>query len=207
MKLEYIDWSVIRGALIGLVTSLILGALLIGGSVYFRENMKKEFTRNNSQFQNISRRYLAVDEEEKLIQEYYPEFIALFDKGIIGNERRLDWIEVLRKYGREIKLPSLSYTIESQKEYTPTFPVNLRNYQLYRSTMRLNMQLLHEGDLFSLLEALDKYARGNYSVSECELRNSTRARLNEDPKATNVNVECQLEWFTIKLANGREIKV
>ena len=206
MNNKHIDWSIIRGSLIGLIISLLLGGLLIGSSFYFKEQMKKEYVRNNAGFQSISQRYLAVDEEEKLIRKFYPSFIKLYNQGVIGKEHRLNWIEVLRSAGEAIMLPSLSYEIKSQNIYTPAFSVNLGRYRIFSSEMTLDMQLLHEGDLFSLLESLDKNAKGLYSMSRCSMDNRLPG-ITEAISAANIGVKCDVIWFTIKLADGTKIQV
>lgn len=200
------DWSIMRGCLTILITSLLLGGLLISSSFYFKEQMKKEYVRNNAGFQSISQRYLAVDEEEKLIKKYYPRFIKLYNQGVIGKEHRLNWIEVLRSAGEAIMLPSLSYEIKSQNIYTPAFSVNLGRYQIFSSEMSLDMQLLHEGDLFSLLESLDKNAKGLYSMSRCSMDNKLSGTT-DAISAANISVKCDVIWFTIKLADGTKLQV
>jgi len=207
MKHDFIDWGVMRGALILVILAMVICGSLIGGSLYFKKKMDLEFRRNNTVFQSNSHRYLAVDEEEKLIREYYPRFIDLYNYGEIGQERRLDWIETLRSAGVEIKLPSLSYTIESQKTFAPKFTVNMGRYRLYKSDMSLKMQLLHEGDLFRILSELDSKAKGLYRVSNCKLNNNIKGTLTDAPDAANVSADCLLEWFTLKLADGTDIEV
>jgi hypothetical protein len=207
MQRNFIDWRQMRGTVILMVLAMVICASLIGGSRYFKGEMDQEFRRNNAVFQSNSNRYLAVDEEEKTIREYYPQFIKLYNYGEIGQERRLDWLEALRSAGVDIKLPSLSYTIESQKAYVPNFAVNMGRYRLFKSDMSLKMQLLHEGDLFDLLHELERNAKGFYRVSNCKLINNVKGRLTDDADAANVSVDCLLEWFTLKLADGTEIKV
>lgn len=207
MQRNFIDWLQIRGSLILLILAMLICGSLIGGSLYFKGRMDQEFRRNNAIFQSNSKRYLAVDEEEKTIREYYPKFINLYNYGEIGQERRLDWIETLRRAGVDIKLPSLSYSIESQKAFVPNFVLNMGRYRLFKSDMSLKMQLLHEGDLFNLLNELDSSAKGLYRVSNCKLNNNVKGKLIDDPDTANVTANCLLEWFTLKLADGTEIKV
>jgi len=206
MNNKHLDWSVMRTSSSILIISLLLGGLLISSSFYFKEQMKKEYVRNNAVFQSISQKYLAVDEEEKLIRKYYPGFIKLYNQGVIGKEHRLNWIEVLRSAGEAIMLPSLSYEIKSQNIYTPAFSVNLGRYQIFSSEMSLDMQLLHEGDLFSLLESLDKNAKGLYSMSRCSMDNRLPGTT-EAISAANISVKCDVIWFTIKLADGTKLQV
>lgn len=207
MKRDFIDWRIMRGSVIFISLAMLICGSLIVGSLYFKKEMDMEFRRNNVIFRSNSNRYLAVDEEEKLIREYFPRFVDLYNYGEIGQERRLDWIETLRSTGVEIKMPSLSYTIESQKTFTPAFTVNMGRYRLYKSDMSLKMQLLHEGDLFKLLNELDMKAKGLYRVSNCRLNNNMKGKLTDDPNVPNVTADCLLEWFTLKLADGTDIKV
>ena len=206
MKREDLDWPVLTGSIATLLASIVVCGLLIGSSFYFQKRMALEFNLNNKQFQDISKHYLAVDEEEKVIRNYYPRFIELYNNGVIGKEQRLNWIEALRDSGDKLRLPGLNYEIKSQEVYTPEFSANLGRYQLFNSEMALNMQILHEGDLLKLFDMLDSKAAGSYSVSECKFsRVSPMIAMN--PRKANILTKCDLNWFTIKLADGREIKV
>jgi hypothetical protein len=205
MKYSDIDWKILRGAIATLVISISISGTLIYLSMYFQDRMYREFTRNELRFQSISKRYLAVDEEEKLIKKYYPRFVELYKKGVIGKEQRLNWIEVLRTAGMQIQVPTLTYQIESQDTYKPGYSVTLGKFRLYSSKMTLNMRLLHEGDLFNILNELNKKANGIYSLNSCRL--SKNSKIVESADAPNINAECDLQWFTIKLANGKDINV
>ena len=206
MKSEDIDWKVLVGALVALGVCLVLGGLMVGVSFYFEKQMELEFNRNNALFQDISRRYLSVDEEEKLIKQFYPRFVELYNAGVIGREQRLNWIESLRAVGERKRLPGLNYEIKSQSVYAPQFPAVLGRYQLYSSDMSLNMQLLHEGDLLDVLEFMDRNAQGVYSVAECRFSRAGQ-EITLSPRIGNLVTRCDLNWFTIKLADGTEIKV
>lgn len=206
MKPEDLDWSILVGAIVTLCVSLALGGLIVGGSFYFENKMQLDFNRNNALFQDISRRYLSVDEEEKVIKKFYPRFVELYRDGLIGREQRLNWIEVLRAVGERKRLPGLNYEIKSQNVYSPQFPAVLGRYQVYSSDMSLNMQLLHEVDLLDVLEFMERNALGVYTVSECRFSRAGQ-EVAMNPRIGNIVTRCDLNWFTIKLADGTEIKV
>jgi hypothetical protein len=206
VKREDVDWPILIGALLTLGVSLAVGGLIVGASFYFESKMEREFNANNALFQDISRRYLSVDEEEKLIKKFYPRFVELYEEGVIGREQRLNWLEVLRAAGEYKRLPGLNYEIKSQSVYVPQFPAVLGRYQLYSSDMLLNMQLLHEVDLLDVLDFMDKNAQGLYSVSECRFSRAGQD-ITMTAHASNITTRCDLSWFTIKLADGTEIKV
>lgn len=204
MGRDEIDWSVLRRAIIIFSICVIAGGVLIGGSSYFKKEMLTKYNKNNRQFQNISRKYLAVDEEERLIKKYYPEFLNLYQKGLFGREQRLNWIETIKASDDRIKVPSIKYQISLQEEYSPTFSINMGNFRLFDSNMKLKIDMLHEGDLFRLLEDLNKNAIGTYTVSKCKFKRSGK-KVNQDINKGNVSAECELQWFNIKKSDGSEI--
>lgn len=204
MKAEKIDWPVLQGAIIVFMISILISGTWVGATWYYSERMLLEHNRQKNLFQNISNQYLAVDQEEKLIRQYYPEFIKLHDKGIIGQERRLSWLETLRSAGENMKLPALRYGIESQSRFVPDYSVNTGSFQIYSSSMKLNVDLLHEGDLKKLLDTLSTEAPGIYNVSKCMLRRSGEINI-ENANKGNISAECELRWLNIKKPNGSDI--
>jgi len=203
---QIIDWKLLRGSIIVLVLSLSVSASLAYAANYFQQQMLREFNTANAAFRSISTRYLTVDEEEKLVRSYLPRFVQLYQNGIIGNEQRLNWVEVIRATGDEYGIPALSYQIESQQVYTPGYPLNLGRYSLHSSKMLLNMQLLHEGDLFRIFEKLDENAKGSFTLTSCSVNQSVQS-ITDSPNAGNISVRCELQWFTIRLADGSQIEV
>ena len=200
-----VDWSSLRGTLAVFIVTLGIGAGIVSASYYFRQNMESEYARNHASFRLASQQYLAVDDEERIIQEFYPEFVRLYRNGLIGRERRLSWLETLRQAGDAIKLPELNYKLEAQRPATPDFTVALSRYSLYVSPMNLKLGLLHEGDLLALFQALDRDALGQYSVRSCNLqrRNAASGGLH----TANVVADCVLDWWTINLAGDQELKL
>jgi len=201
-----IDWSILKKSLIFLSLSLVISSTLIGASYYFNSNLNKEYNNNKSIFQSISRRYLDVDHEEKLLRDYYPQFVELYMQGIIGREKRLNWIEALRQASEKIRLPSLNYSINSQEEHIPEYSINYSGYTLYRSSMELNLGLLHEGDLFKLMDYMNRAADGIYTISECSFSMKGR-EIKFEKNSANISVQCLLNWITIDLPGGQEIKI
>lgn len=201
-----LDWTILKTPLVMLCVCLVIASALIGTAYYFNSSMEKEFKTNKSIFQSISRRYLDVDQEEKVLRENYPKFVTFYNQGIIGAEKRLNWIESLRNAGEVIGLPSLSYSIESQEEHVPEYSINYSGYTLYRSSMDLSLGLLHEGDLFKFIDYINKNADGVYTISECKFRKGGNEVRYEKAYA-NVSVTCLLYWITIDLAGGQRIEI
>jgi len=196
MKAADIDWSMLRGALIGLAIALVVGIAMLVASYQFYESADRSLKRAQSQLRASRAKYRTVDEQEAMIATFYPQFVALEGKGIIGRERRLDWIENLRRADENLKLPRLGYSIEGQEPFTASFPLASGVYRPFASEMTLSLGLLHGQDLFDLLARLDENAQGLYSVDRCTL--VRRLDRPGNPRQSHVDSDCQLRWYTIK---------
>ena len=201
-----VDWSILHGTLLVFVLSLAVAAGMVSVSFYFRQNMEREYQANHADFREASRKYLAVDDEERIIAQFLPEFRRLYNHGLLGRERRLSWLETLRRAGDADRLPQLAYKLDAQRVATPDFSIALGNYQLYTSAMTLNLGLLHEGDLLQLLQVLDREALGQYSIKGCQLKRSSED-IDLAGQVANLIAECTLDWWTINLSGERGLKL
>ena len=62
--------------------------------------------------------------------------------------------------------------------------------------MRLNFQLLHEGDLMGFLTALGRQGAGFFTVNQCKLdRLNTGGSIRFQP---NLRAECDIAWITVR---------
>ena len=108
MKAADIEWSMLRGALIGLVSALAIAGGLVGASYHFWESRATAFKRADAQRRAAELEYRKLDELEQMVVTYYPIFQDLERDGIIGDERRLKWTEALKDADGTLKLPSLT---------------------------------------------------------------------------------------------------
>ena len=200
MKPEIPGWSHMRRVVLLFAGAATLGATLLAGSVWFSARMEQQHRQRAGQLHEIRQRYQAVDEQEGIIRDYLPRFQALQETGLWGEERRLNWVETLQDAGHALGLPSLEYQIKAQRPYGSGAHAHSHGFGVFVSEMALNMRLLHEGDLFALLNLLDERAKGLYTVSGCELTRNF-AQLADDPEAGNITADCLLQWFSIKLVD------
>ncbi|MCS3904421.1 hypothetical protein J2T55_002457 [Methylohalomonas lacus] len=206
MKRENIDWSVLRGALTIFLIVLAL-SVAIGISAYsFNLAMEREYRSAQAEFSRITDRYLKVDEQEILIRDYYPRFVDLYQQGVVGGERRLDWLESLQQVTDNLKIPGLRYEIESQQQSRNQWPINTGKFQIYSSNMKISLEMPHEVDLLRLFDRLEQRKAGFFSASDCELSRRS-PEIDLSPTTTNVSASCNIMWYSLKLSNGEEIKI
>lgn len=132
-------------------------------------------------------------EEEKEIRLNILQYRTLAEKGIIGDESRLDWIERLAAIKASRKLFDIHYEISEQKPAENS----TSGAEIMMSKMVITLPLLHEEDLFNLLGDLRATPRGYFQVRRCSL---TRATAPTDRKtlAPMLNANCELDFYTIR---------
>lgn len=138
-------------------------------------------------------RLAQVDNEKRDIRHFQHRFVALRQRGLIGDERRLEWLDAIRKTQEQLKLAPLSYEIEAQQALRLEVPMDLGEFQLRGSRMRLHMDLLHELDLFNFLQALREY--GYFAVQDCSIKRLGVAA--GTPGASTLGADCTLDWITL----------
>ena len=197
MRAAEIEWSVLRGSIIFLVIAVVISAGSLAGSYQFANLKNKTHKREQAKFISARTQYRTLDEEEGLIAIYLPRYVALENAGIIGREKRLDWIESLRQSAKQSQVAKMQYDISAQKLFETKIPLDVGDYKIYASTMSLNLGLLHEGDLFTLLDNLSSSLTGLYGLSECDLKRKGPEIRNE-VDAVNLSARCALNFLTIR---------
>lgn len=195
MKAADIEWGMLRGALIALAIAAVVAGVLLGVSYRFWESNDRVLKRAKVELAGAEQEYRRLDELEQMIANYYPKFQDLQRVGIIGEERRLNWTEALKRADADLKLPSLTYSVETRTRHSTEFPLADGAYKLFASEMKLDLGLLHGEDLLNFFSRLDESADGLFSVDECRL-----ARQRETPgswKEAHLRAGCKLNWYTI----------
>ena len=118
---------------------------------------------------------------------------------ILGDERRLEWVEALARIRAEHELLDLRYQVERQK-VLKTLPGSPAGLELRSSSMNVELALLHEGDLLRFLKDLRTSGNAYYSVRHC-----TITRAGPPPStgsiAPRLRGVCQIDLIT--LAEGK----
>jgi hypothetical protein len=138
-------------------------------------------------------RYADADNEKREIRTFQPQFIALRDRGLVGEETRLSWLDAIRRIQEERRLLPISYDIAPQQPVTLEGAIATGDYQLRASRMTLRMDMLVELDLFNFLE--DLRAQGYFAVQSCSLKRL--GGIANQPDAPTVSAECLLNWLTL----------
>lgn len=182
--------------LILLLIIVALGAGLIYQLDQTLATTKRELSLQQNQMREARTRLQKSGDEKDIIVRYLPSYQYLQRVGFVGDEQRLNWLEGLRLSNLQTQLFGVQYSIGSQQPYDFASELDPGQLTLQQSVMKLNFQLLHEGDLMNFLAALGKQGAGFFSVNQCRVeRLGTGGSIRFQP---NLRVDCDIAWITLR---------
>lgn len=196
MKLTSADLKRLLLPLIGCIV-LILAAVAGG---YFAEEFLKKVKLSGvttaEQFREVKQRLARATEEEREIRENLQQYQALIAHGIVGEEKRLDWVDTVTAIKSDRRLFNIGYNIAPQKELDyPGFGKS-PGVKFMASRVKMSLSLLHEGDLLGFIDDLARRAKPYISVRECNLRRAPRTS-GGATLAPRLEADCVLDLITI----------
>lgn len=182
------------------VTIAVAATMVILSSRY-SDNVRKETlaAMMSAKQQEQTARQLHSDEQG--LREQIARYRSLEAQGVIGNEKRLEWVELLAKLQEENKLFPLDYEFMPQTRVLGAqLPLPSGGHDVFSTSMRLTLPMLHEQDLFRLLAEIQGRAPAMVRARECLIRlPATREERGLSPQLEAV---CQLDWLTFKPTPG-----
>ncbi len=114
---------------------------------------------------------------------------------ILGEEQRLEWADAMTRIRTTRELLDLRYLVDKQRLLS-TFAGKPAGVELYASSMRVEIALLHEGDLLGFLRDLRDSGNAYYSVKRCAI-----SRTGTAPTGTSIvprlRADCEIDLITI----------
>jgi len=140
-------------------------------------------------------RLMRIAEEEKEVREKLEVYLRLRALGILGDERRLEWADSMTRIRTQRELPDLRYRVERQRLIS-SVPGKPASVDFYASAMKVELALLHEGDLLNFLADLRESGNAYYSVKRCAISRTGLAPAVAG-LAPRLRAECEIDLITI----------
>jgi hypothetical protein len=186
-----------RSHWLGLVIFL-LGMVLLIYSIWQRQKAKIALERAPLEYRAQQEINTAAEEQSRILDSYIATYWQLRDRGVIGEAQRLILLETMQKMATDYELPELQFVLGiSQPVTMETNPYWDAEIPMRVVLLRLDMKLLHEGQLYALLEGLKKEAPGILSINECNLFYDKQTGGDDAIQAANFRGSCELNWFAI----------
>lgn len=194
------ELHLVRRAVLCFAGTLAASLVLLGVTGSYRQQQEQQLALAQKSRMQAASLFNHVEAEKLEIRAYAPRFEALRQRGLIGEENRLAWIDAMQRSQARRKLLPLSYEIGIQQALKAPQPLSLGQYQLRASKMQLHMDLLHEKDLLDFLNDLRR--AGYIAVQDCAIRrsgagNSASASEAAGTPSPMLSADCSLLWLTL----------
>jgi hypothetical protein len=179
-----------------------LGLVLAGAACYFAADSYRTETQEMraataAQRSEVQSKLSRATEEEREIRENLQQYKALVARGIIGEEKRLDWVDDIAAIKTARHLFNIHYDIDAQRALDyPGFAAG-SGVNFMVSRMKIEMQLLHEEDLLNFIDDLAKRGKSYVSVRSCNVLRVDRAAAGTS-LSPRLRAECILDLITIR---------
>ncbi|MGH8600334.1 MAG: hypothetical protein ACRET1_06710 [Burkholderiales bacterium] len=192
----------------------ILVAIIAAGSIlvsYTKDDLvtaRRALVDQRAKLRAAQAQLRESDDERTIILQYRDRYAALYRKGFVGKEQRLNWIDALRQASHDAQLFSADYQIGVRQPYTTVHgqtrhasapAAGAGQLAFYRSTMRLQMKLLHADDLLRFFDLLQQQGTGLFLIDSCNVDRIGDGSMRYQP---NLSATCELSWITAEPAHG-----
>jgi len=189
----------IRALLQPLVVLIIIVAVGLAGVRYTGASIKKAqqgVVIQERLLVEARKKVQQSDQEKNAIERYVEPYLQLERGGVVGEEKRISWIDALRTANTETDLYGVEYELEPQQNYAYKAEVAADSLPVHQSVMKLRLELLHEGDLLHFFQALAAQKVGHFAVNECKLQRLP-VNLAVPVNQPTLRAECEVAWITI----------
>lgn len=201
---------------VGISISLVIALIAI---VLFLLEQDKDFTQkleaSTGRKLQAQTKLRESGQERDSIVKHLPLLRELGDRGIFGEEKRLEWVEHLRTIEKRWPGIAIRYNIAPQK-LMPKEGSNgvvqpipqgaklpngdpAKQFGVFSTDMKLTLQLLHEGDALAIFGELKAANLGLFTVRNCSMRrpNNSTAVDNPGDYGTPLIFDCSLNWTSM----------
>ncbi|MCR6665363.1 MAG: hypothetical protein NVV69_04955 [Methyloversatilis sp.] len=184
-------------ALLALAMALA-GAAAVWASTRLASDVRQAHERALAARTDAQRALAGARAEEAEIAAKIDRFRHLVERGAVGTEQRLAWVELIRDARARHHLGAVDYEFSPQRPLDPLIaPADADQLEAAGSTLRIRTPLLHEGQLIALLDDLAFNASAVVRVRECSV---TRAAVASE--AEQLVADCLLDWITFGPRQG-----
>jgi hypothetical protein len=147
--------------------------------------------------QAIQTKLSRATEEEREIREKLVDYRRLLARGVIGDERRLEWVETIGQIKNEHKLFEIKYRIDPQRKLDLPGVTSSSEVEFRVSALKVEMQLLHEGDLLAFLDGLRSKLKAHVLVRSCSIERVNRSGQDRGI-SPRLRADCVIDLVTIR---------
>ena len=181
------------------IVLLALGAACVLTSEHYLDAGRKIQDATRQSRIAAQSRVSKVSEEEREIRDSVVYYEEMRQRGMLGEQTRLDWIESIARIKNIRKLFEIRYNFEAQRTLDYPGIVSTGAADFVVSRLRLDMLLLHEADLLNFLADLQAAGMAHVSVRSCTVTRIERGpTLSATALQPRLRAECHVDLVSVK---------
>ena len=179
----------------------ILVALLAagGGLIFWTQQEQRaaaqQLVASRTERVQARERLTRIAEEEKEVNDKLEVYRRLKSVHILGEEQRLEWADAMTRIRTSRELLDLRYTVERQRNLL-SVAGKPANVDFFASTMKVDIALLHEGDLLAFLRDLRESGNAFYAIKRCQITRTGTAATGTSI-VPRLRADCDIDLITI----------
>nr|AMK58998.1 hypothetical protein METUNv1_02409 [uncultured bacterium UPO35] len=200
MTFDQQDLRRLQAPLLLFAISALIAAVAVWAALDQQRQTRQAHVAALATDREIAGKLAGARNEESELREKIARFQALKARGLIGAERRLDWVEIIGRIRAARRLAQIDY------EFSPQRPIDAAilpggaaagALTLKASQMQFRLPLLHEGDLLGFIDDLRANAPAWIQVRRCAIGRAPDA---VDRAVARLAADCTLEWISFSEA-------
>ena len=112
-----IDWFYLRRPLIILVVAILISIAVIAAGYRYEIAQHEKYQTALSTLRSTHKLYSSIVKDIDLLDQYRSLYSEYKSSGLVGQERRLSWIESLESTNQVLRLPTLGYRLNPQETF------------------------------------------------------------------------------------------
>jgi len=181
-----------------LFLAVVIAACVAGVLVSERmiKGARVSLGKAQSELADARKRVQRSDEERRTIEQYLDPYAKLAERGVLGEEQRLAWVDALRTANNTVQLYGVDYEVGARQPYAFVTEAGASGLPVQQSVMKLKFGLLYEQDLLDFFHALGQQQVGTFAVNQCTLQRVVQ-EVSRPSNTPTLRAECELAWITI----------
>jgi hypothetical protein len=171
------------------------GAGLIWSANVALASAQRQLASAQTERRSNAEKLARIAEEEREVRQKIDVYRRLKTLHVLGEEQRLEWADAMTRIRTQRELLDLRYSVDRQKLLLSAAgkPASV---DFYSSSMKVDLALLHEGDLLRFIDDLRQTGNAFYSVRKCEISRTGQA-VSGATMTPRLRAACEIDLITI----------
>ncbi len=189
-----LDFNFFKDSMLVLAVISVLSITALVFSFQINSRVEQKKIDVQAAVQNSKNQLQHRIDERRIIKQKKYDFLRLLADKRFEPADRMGWIDAAKFQSKQMKLPSLKYTLNSREKFNDDALPQLDNFSVYVTPIDFQIGMIHEGDLIDMFDHLILTSSGHISAEKCRI-----TRIAEPggflPTKTNLRASCSLSWF------------